>query len=51
MSIKFENYMCNYIKMRIGVFKKYMLAVLDNKDGCIWYLEYSEGHDFAQFRP
>jgi hypothetical protein len=43
MSIKFENFMCDYIKMRIGVFKKYMLAVLDNKDSCIWYLEYSEG--------
>jgi hypothetical protein len=43
MSIKFENYMCDYIKMRIGVFKKYILAVLDNKDSCLWYLEYSEG--------
>ncbi|MCL1977174.1 MAG: hypothetical protein FWG55_03580 [Candidatus Bathyarchaeota archaeon] len=43
MSIKFEDYMCDYIKTRIGVFKKYMLAALDNKDKCLWYLEASEG--------
>jgi hypothetical protein len=43
MSIKFENYMCEYIRERIGVFKKYILAILENKEDCIWYLEYSEG--------
>jgi hypothetical protein len=43
MSMKFEAYLCDYIKNRVGIYKKYMLAALDNKDGCIWYLEYSEG--------
>ncbi len=43
MSVKFENYLVEYIKTRVGIFKKYMLAALDNKDGCVWYLEYSEG--------
>jgi hypothetical protein len=43
MSIRFENLLCDYIKSRTGVFKKYILAALDNKDNCIWYLEYSEG--------
>ena len=43
MSIKFENYMCDYIKTRIGVFKRYILAALDNRDGYVWYLEASEG--------
>lgn len=43
MSIKLENYLCDYLKSRTGIFKKYILAALDNKDGCLWYLEYSEG--------
>jgi hypothetical protein len=43
MSVKFETYLTDYIKTRVGTFKKYLLAALDNKDGCLWYLEYSEG--------
>lgn len=43
MSLKFESFLCDYLKGRVGIYKKYMLAVLDNKEGCIWYLEYSEG--------
>jgi hypothetical protein len=43
MSLKFENFLCDYLKGRVGIYKKYMLAALDNKEGCIWYLEYSEG--------
>ena len=43
MSEKFENYLTNYIKTRIGVYKKYLLAALDSKLGSIWYVEISEG--------
>jgi hypothetical protein len=44
MLAEFETYLCDYIKSRIGVYEKCMLAALDNKDdGCIQYLECSEG--------
>ncbi len=43
MSQKFETYIIDYIKNRMGTFKKYMLAALGNKDGSIMYLVYSEG--------
>jgi len=43
MSVKFETFLCDYLKGRVGIYKKYILAALDNKDGCIFYLEYSEG--------
>ena len=43
MSERFETYLTNYIKTRVGVFKKYLLAALENKGGCIWYVEWSEG--------
>jgi len=43
MSVKFETYLLDYIKSRVGVFKKYLLAALDSKDCCIWYVEYCEG--------
>ena len=43
MSESFEEYLCKYIDSRAGVFKKYILAAINNKDGCIWYLESSEG--------
>jgi hypothetical protein len=43
MSEKLENYLATYIKGRVGVFKKYLLAALTSKDQCVWYLEASEG--------
>ncbi len=43
MSEELREYLSNYIQTRIGIFKKYLLAALDNKDQCIWYLESSEG--------
>jgi len=43
MSIKFETFLCDYLKGGVGIYKKYLLALLDNKEGYIWYLEYSEG--------
>jgi hypothetical protein len=43
MSKELEGYLSSYIQSRVGVFKKYLLAALDNKDQCIWYLESSEG--------
>jgi hypothetical protein len=43
MAEKLENYLSTYIKTRVGVFKKYLLAALTSKDQCVWYLEASEG--------
>ena len=43
MSEELKEYLSNYIQTRAGLFKKYLLAALDNKDHCIWYLESSEG--------
>jgi hypothetical protein len=43
MSQKLGEYLSGYIMGRIGVFKKYLMAALGNKDQCIWYLEASEG--------
>jgi len=43
MSKELGDYLSKYIQARVGVFKKYLLAALDNKDQCIWYLESSEG--------
>lgn len=43
MSTKLGDYLSEYIQGRVGVFKKYLIAALDNKDQCIWYLESSEG--------
>jgi hypothetical protein len=43
MSKELGDYLSNYIRERIGVFKKYLMAALDNKDQCIWYLESSVG--------
>jgi hypothetical protein len=43
MSQELGDFLSKYIKARVGVFKKYLLAALDNKDQCIWYLESSEG--------
>lgn len=43
MSEKLADFLSNYMKSRVGVLKKYLLASLDNKDQCIWYLESSEG--------
>ncbi len=43
MSQKLGNYLCDYIRGRVGVLKKYLLAALDNPDHGISYLESSEG--------
>ena len=43
MSVKFENFLSYYIKSRVGVFKKYLLAALINEDSCFWYVEQIEG--------
>ena len=43
MSKNLGDFLSDYIKGRVGVFKKYLLASLENKDQCIWYLESSEG--------
>jgi hypothetical protein len=43
MSAELKSYLSNYIQTRVGVFKKYLLAALDNKDQCLWYLESTEG--------
>jgi hypothetical protein len=43
MSDELGEYLSTYIRSRVGVFKKYLLAALDNKDQCIWYLESTEG--------
>lgn len=43
MTEELSAYLSSYIKTRVGVYKKYLLAALDNKDQCIWYLESTEG--------
>ena len=43
MSEEFCEYLSNYIQTRAGLLKRYLLAALDNRDHCIWYLESSEG--------
>ena len=43
MSVAFETYLCNYIKSRIGIYERNMLAALDNEDGCIQFLNCREG--------
>ena len=43
MSQRLSEFLSDYIKNRVGVFKKYLLAALENKDQSIWYLEASAG--------
>jgi hypothetical protein len=43
MSENFESFLTNYIKSRVGVFKKYLIAALNNKESCFWYVESVEG--------
>lgn len=43
MSAELGEYLSNYIQTRTGLLKKYLLAALDNKDYCIWYLESTAG--------
>jgi hypothetical protein len=43
MSAKFETFLNDYMKSRVGVFKKYLLAALNNRDSCFWYIEQIEG--------
>ncbi len=43
MTQKFEDYMCKYIQEQTNVFKKYLLAALDNQDQYLSYLDMSLG--------
>jgi hypothetical protein len=43
MSQRLGEFLSEYIRGRVGVFKKYLIASLTNKDQSIWYLEASEG--------
>jgi hypothetical protein len=43
MSEELKEYLSNYIQSRLGIFKRYLLAAIDNKGQCIWYLESTEG--------
>jgi hypothetical protein len=43
MSQELSEYLSTYIQSRVGVFKKYLLAALENRDQSIWYLESSGG--------
>jgi hypothetical protein len=43
MAAKFETSLTDYIKSNVDVFKEYLLAALNNKDCCLWYVEYCEG--------
>ena len=43
MSQKLGDYLSEYIKDRVGVFKKYLLAALESKEHSIWYLQASAG--------
>jgi hypothetical protein len=43
MSQRLGDYLSDYIRCRTGVFKKYLLAALDNKEQGLWYLEASAG--------
>lgn len=43
MSEELKEFLSNYIQSRVGIFKKYLLAAIDSKDKCIWYLESTEG--------
>lgn len=39
MSQKFEEYVCKYIQNQSGTLKAYLLATLDSKDQCLYYLD------------
>jgi len=43
MSQQFEDYICKYIQEQTSVFKKYLLAALDNQDQYLSYLDMSLG--------
>ena len=43
MSEKLGDYLSGYIQSRVGVFKQYLLAALENKDQCLYYLESNNG--------
>jgi len=43
MSDKLAEYLTNYIRERIGVYKKYIIAAFNSPGHCIWYLESSAG--------
>ena len=39
MSQKFEEYMCKYVHDQAGILKRYLLATLESKDQCLYYLD------------
>jgi len=39
MSQKFEEYICKFIQYQSGILKSYLLATLDSKDQCLYYLD------------
>ena len=39
MSQKFEEHMCKYTQDQADVLKSYLLATLDSKDQCLYYLD------------
>ena len=43
MSKKLEDYMCKHVQDQTSMLKRYLLAVLDNQDQYIYYLDESLG--------
>ncbi len=39
MSQQFEQFICKFIQEQSNTFKSYLLAALDSKDQCLYYLE------------
>ena len=39
MSQQFEEYMCKFVQDQASMFKSYLLAALDSKDQCLYYLD------------
>ena len=43
MSQQFESFICKFIQEKSNSFKDYLLAALDSKDHCLYYLESRQG--------
>ncbi len=39
MSQKFEEYICKFVQEQSSIFKSYLLAALDSKEQCLFYLD------------
>ncbi len=39
MSQQFEEYICKFVQERASTLKSYLLAALDSKDQCLYYLD------------